>query len=226
MILAAGRGHRLRPLTDRVPKPLIEVGGETLLARHLRRLSGAGVQRVVINTAWLGKQIRAAVGDGGEFGVRIDYSDEGQEALETGGGIARALPMLGASPFLLVNGDIWTDCDFGALDTPGTRDLGNLLLVDNPPNHRDGDFGLAGDRVVARPCGGCGSALTYAGVAVLRPELFAGCPEGAFPLAPLFHAALSQRRLRGQYFGGAWFDTGTIENLARARAYATAALGR
>lgn len=222
MILAAGRGSRLRPLTDFVPKPLLHVGGESLAGRHLCRLARAGVRRVVINTAWLGERVRVHLGDGGRFGTQIVYSNEGEQALETGGGILRALGLLESDEFLLVNGDVWTDLDFAAVPVPAPDDLATIVLVDNPPHHPGGDFGLDGDRVTPAT-GGRSDALTYAGIAILRPELFAGSGPGVFPLAPLLNAAVRAGRLRGHYHEGAWFDTGSAEGLRRARRYAAAA---
>ena len=217
MILAAGRGERLRPLTDHVPKPLLQVGGRTLLGRHVSALAGAGVRLVVVNTAWRGELIRRVIGDGGQFGVSVQYSDEGESALETGGGIFRALPLLGKGPFLLINGDVWTDLDPGSVSPPGAGDLASLVLVDNPPQHPGGDFGLAGDRVVPT-----GDRLTYSGIAVLSPQLFGACADGAFPLGPLLRDAIAAGRVRGRHHAGAWFDTGTPDGLAAARAHAAA----
>ena len=215
MILAAGRGERLRPLTDHVPKPLLQVGGRTLLGRHLSALAGAGARLVVVNTAWRGELIRRVIGDGSQFGVPVQYSDEGDSALETGGGIFKALPLLGKAPFLLINGDVWTDLGPGSVLPAGANDLASLVLVDNPPQHPGGDFGLAGDRVVL-----AGEKLTYSGIAVLSPDLFAGCTEGVFPLGPLLRDAIASGRVRGQHYTGAWFDTGTPQGLAAARSRA------
>ena len=215
MILAAGRGQRLRPLTDHVPKPLLQVGGETLLGRHLSALAGAGASLVVVNTAWHGAMIRRLIGSGRHFGVQVQYSDEGDTALETGGGIFRALPLLGEDPFMLVNGDVWTDLDPATLVAPDAGDLAMLVLVDNPPHHRDGDFGLGRGRVQLT-----GEKLTYSGIAVLSPQLFAGCADGVFPLGPLLRDAIAAGRVRGVHYLGSWFDTGTPDGLAMARAYA------
>ncbi len=215
MILAAGRGQRLRPLTDHIPKPLLQIAGDTLLGRHLRALSSADIPDVVINTAWLGWMIRRYVGDGARFGVRAAISDEGDTALETGGGIYRALPQLGSEPFLLVNADIWTDLDPGSVPAPGPDDLASLILVPNPAHNPDGDFGLEGDRVVEG-----GERLTYSGIAMLRPELFRDCTQDRFPLAPLLRGAIRDGRARGWRHDGAWFDIGSPERLALARHYA------
>lgn len=212
MILAAGRGERMRPLTDTTPKPLLPVAGKPLIGYHLERLARAGVHDVVINLSWLGDRIREGLGDGSQYGVRIRYSDEGPVALETGGGIFNALPLLGEEPFLLVNGDVFTDVDFASLRlAPG--DLGQLLLVDNPPHHPRGDFWLRDGRIGAGEGGGA-RRLTYAGISVLHPALFEGMAPGRFPLAPLLVRALEAGRLGGQHHQGRWIDVGTPERLA------------
>jgi MurNAc alpha-1-phosphate uridylyltransferase len=209
IVLAAGRGERMRPITDRMPKPLVPVGGKPLIAYHLESLARAGIRDIVINLSYLGAQIREALGDGGRFGVRISYSDEGAVALETGGGIFNALPLLGPDPFLVVNGDIWTDFDFNglALD-PGAH--ARLVLVPNPAHLVRGDFGLDGDCIVEREHERC----TYSGMGVYSPELFAGCAPGKFPLLPLLKRAIAARRLRGQVYRGDWSDIGSPERLA------------
>lgn len=214
MILAAGRGERLRPLTDRLPKPLIEAGGKPLIVWHLERLARAGVAEVVINLAHLGGMVREAVGDGDRFGLAIHYSDEPPGALETGGGILAALPLLGDEPFLVVNGDCWTDLDPGTLSL-SARDLAHLALVDNPAHNPSGDFALAAGRV--RNTGS--PMLTYAGVAVLHPDLFRDCRPGCFPLAPLLRQAADAGRAGGTHHAGTWFDVGTPERLEALRAY-------
>lgn len=211
MLLAAGRGERMRPLTDTRPKPLIEVAGRPLIAWHLAGLARAGVREVVINLSWLGEQLRAALGDGGDFGVHISWSDEGAAPLETGGGICHALPLLGTAPFLVVNADVFTDIDFAPLRLePGAH--AHLVLVPNPAHHPRGDFGLAGDRVVA---GEEGQRFTYSGVAVYSPELFAGCTASRFKLLPLLNRAIASGRARGQLYRGEWSDVGTPERLAQ-----------
>jgi MurNAc alpha-1-phosphate uridylyltransferase len=209
MILAAGKGERLRPLTLHTPKPLVPVGGVPLIEYHIRALVTAGFRELVINHAWLGTQIEAYLGDGTRFGVSIAYSAEG-EPLETGGGIHRALPLLGDDPFLLVNGDIWTDYDFAGLRR-APQGLAHLVLVDNPEHHPEGDFCLRDGRVGAR---GADAGLTYSGIAVLDPALFAGCRPGAFKLAPLLLAAMAEGRVAGEHFRGRWVDVGTHERLA------------
>jgi MurNAc alpha-1-phosphate uridylyltransferase len=209
MLLAAGRGERMRPLTDTLPKPLLEVGGRPLIAWHLRALAAAGFTDIVINLSWLGERIRAALGSGEGHGVRIRYSEEGEPPLETGGGIQRALELLGDEPFLLVNGDVFTDVDFARLSLPAGS-LAHLLLVPNPEHHPRGDFDLRDGRIVAQ----AGERLTYAGVALLRPQLLADAAPGRFPLLPWLLAARDAGRLTGQRHDGYWLDVGTPQRLA------------
>jgi len=210
MLLAAGRGERMRPLTDSVPKPLLQVGGRALITWHLAALARAGIRELVINLSWLGAQLRAALGDGRDFGVSISWSDEGPVPLETGGGIFHALPLLGPTPFLVVNADIWTDIDFGRLQLPA-GDLAHLVLTPNPLHHPRGDFGLEGHRVVNRDS----ERLTYSGVGVYSPAFFAGCVPGRFPLLPLLNRAIAAERLSGEVHHGQWCDVGTAERLAQ-----------
>lgn len=213
MILAAGKGERMRPLTLHTPKPLIPVAGVPLIEYHLRALARAGIEEVVINHAWLGEKIEAHLGDGERFSLHINYSRESQP-LETGGGVFRALPLLGDEPFIVVNGDIFTDYDFAAL--PQTLEgLAHLVLVDNPEHHPEGDFSLQQDRVVSPSTT---NTLTYSGIALLHPQLFADCFNGAFKLAPLLREAMTQDRLSGEHFTGRWIDIGTQERLAAAEA--------
>jgi MurNAc alpha-1-phosphate uridylyltransferase len=209
MVLAAGRGERMRPITDTLPKPLVPVAGKPLIAYHLERLAKAGVRDVVINLSWLGDRIRATLGDGRDYGVSISYSEEGPVPLETGGGIFKALSMLGAGPFLVVNGDTWNDIEYGhlALDDGAN---GHLVLVANPPHHPRGDFGLDGDLVVDREV----DRFTYSGVGVYRPEFFAGCLPGRFPMLPLLKRAIAAQLLRGELHHGEWCDVGTPQRLA------------
>jgi MurNAc alpha-1-phosphate uridylyltransferase len=210
MILAAGRGERMRPLTDHTPKPLLEAGGKPLIVWHLERLAAAGFRQVVINHAHLGRQLEQALGDGARWGLDIRYSPEGEgRALETGGGIFRALPLLGEGPFLVVNGDIWTDVDFAGLAL-ADDDLAHLVLVANPRHHPEGDFCLRAGRVSLAH----GSRLTFSGVGVYRPALFAGCEPGAFPLAPLLRSAMEGGRVGGARHDGRWVDVGTPQRLA------------
>lgn len=209
MVLAAGRGERMRPLTDQVPKPLLPVRGKPLIVHHLERLASCGVRDVVINVAWLGDRIRAALGDGAAFGVSIHYSEEGARALETGGGILRALPWLGSEPFLVVNGDVFTDFDFAALSI-APEAWAHLLLVPNPVQHPRGDFALEDGQVVETGA----TRWTYSGIGLYRAQLFDGCQPGRFPLLPLFRRAMAAGRLSGQIYHGSWSDVGTVERLA------------
>jgi MurNAc alpha-1-phosphate uridylyltransferase len=211
MILAAGRGERMRPLTLTRPKPLLEAGGAPLIVHHLRALAGAGFEDVVVNLSWLGVQIREALGDGSRHGLRIHYSEEGPEPLETGGGIFRALPLLGDGPFLVLNGDTWSDIAYADLrDRFAARDLAHLVLVPNPAHNPGGDFVLERGRIVETP----GERLTFSGVGLYRAELFEGCRDGVFKLAPLLRAAARDGRVGGEVHGGAWLDIGTPERLA------------
>lgn len=209
IVLAAGRGERMRPLTDALPKPLLVVGGKPLIEWHLERLARAGIRDVVVNLAWLGATIPAALGDGGAYGLRITYSDEGAEALETGGGIFRALRYLGDAPFAVVNGDVWSDYDFSRLAIAADADA-HLVLVPNPPQHPRGDFALVGDRIADDGP----TRFTYSGIGVYRPAFFAGCVDGKFPLLPLLRRAIAATRLSGEIYEGDWRDIGTPERLA------------
>jgi N-acetyl-alpha-D-muramate 1-phosphate uridylyltransferase len=209
MLLAAGRGERMRPITDSTPKPLVQVGGRPLIAWHLAALARAGIREVVINLSWLGAQVRATLGDGRDYGVAITYSDEGPVPLETGGGIFTAVPLLGPGPFLVVNADIWTDIDFAAVALEEHAHA-RLLLIPNPPHHPGGDFGLEGDLVVTRDT----DRYTYSGVGVYRPEFFGGCTPGRFPLLPLLNRAIGAGLVRGEVHRGEWCDVGTVERLA------------
>jgi len=214
MILAAGKGERMRPLTLTTPKPLVRVAGVPLIEYHLRALAAAGFNEVVINHAWLGQQIEDHLGDGSRFGLSIQYSPEG-EPLETGGGIFRALPLLGDDAFLVVNGDIWTDYDFSVLHQP-INGLAHLVLADNPPHHPKGDFTLIDGKVQdGEPDA---ATLTYSGIAVLHPQLFDGCSDGAFKLAPLLRNAMDKGEVTGERLKGHWVDVGTYERLAEAEA--------
>jgi len=217
MILAAGKGERMRPLTLSLPKPLIEVNGRPLIEHHIRALAAAGITELVINHAWLGAQLEAALGDGSQLGVTIRFSAEG-EPLETGGGIFRALPLLGSAPFVLVNGDIRTDFAFGTLALPAGR-LAHLMLVDNPPHHPAGDFGLVDGRITQD----APEKLTYSGITVLHPQLFAERTAGAFKLVDVLRPAIAAGQVSGQRLDGRWVDVGTLERLAEAeRLFGTA----
>lgn len=218
MVLAAGRGERMRPLTDRIPKPLLPVAGQPLVGHQLRALAAAGVCDVVMNCAWQAELLQETLGDGGAWGVSIRYSVEPWPPLETGGGIFQALPMLGPGPFLLVNGDVWSDLSPGALVLPPGM-LALLVLVPNPPHNPAGDFGLADGRVLPD----AERRLTYGGMAVLSPALFEGCAPGRFPLAPLLRAATLEGKVGGVFHDGGWMDVGTPERLYALRAKLEAA---
>jgi MurNAc alpha-1-phosphate uridylyltransferase len=212
MILAAGRGERMRPLTDHLPKPLLPVGGKRLIEYHLEALAAAGFREVVINHAHLGEQIEQFLGNGEHYGVSVHYSPEAV-ALETGGGIFRALPLLGDAPFVVVNGDVWCDYPFARLREVTTTGA-HLVLVPNPPQHPDGDFLLrAGGVFDKRPGSEGEEPLTFSGIGLYHPSLFDGCEAGAFPLAPLLRRAMAAGRVSGECFDGMWFDIGTPERL-------------
>jgi N-acetyl-alpha-D-muramate 1-phosphate uridylyltransferase len=210
MVMAAGRGERLRPLTDTLPKPLAPVAGKPLIVYHLEALAKAGIRDVVINLSWLGERIKAALGDGHDYGVRIHYSEEGPVPLEAAGGIFNALPWLGPEPFLVVNGDVWTDIDFSRRALDDTADA-FIVLVPNPTHNPRGDFALDGDAVIE--CDSARQSYTYSGVGMYRPEFFSGCSPGKFPLLPLLKRAIAARRLRGLLHQGDWCDVGSIERL-------------
>lgn len=207
IILAAGRGERMRPLTEHTPKPLLRAGGRCLIEYHLQALARAGIRDIVINHSWLGQQIVDYLGDGQRYGVRLQYSAEGESPLETAGGIVQAMPLLGEAPFVLVNGDIWTDYDFTRLPAIPSG-LAHLVLVDNPPHHPRGDFALEGDTLSTQ-----GELLTYSGIGVYSPDLFAGLEPGVRPLAPLLRAAIERSQISGERYRGQWWDIGTPERL-------------
>lgn len=197
----------MRPLTDHTPKPLLRIGSKSLIEHHILRLEKAGYRDIVINTAWLGAQIRSLLGTGDRYGVSIHYSDEGETALETGGGIYKALPLLGKSFFLVVNGDIWCDHRLAAPEIrPGI--LAHLVLVDNPTHNLAGDFSLIGGLVCNRP-----KALTFSGIGWYHPDLFAHCKAGKFPLAPILRAAIDRQQVSGEHYQGQWSDIGTPKRL-------------
>jgi MurNAc alpha-1-phosphate uridylyltransferase len=209
MILAAGRGERLRPLTDKIPKSLVEVRGQSLLERHLENIRDAGVTTVVVNLGWLGEQIIGRVGSGARYGLEVIYSPEGDNILETGGGIHKALPMLGSGPFLVVNADIYTDMSVPDVELPAEI-LGHLVMVPTPDYLAHGDFDLR-DGLIRNDDA---AALTFSGVAIYRPEFFSGCEAGRFPLAPMLREAADAGRLTGSLHDGLWADIGTPERLA------------
>lgn len=223
LIFAAGLGERMRPLTERTPKPLLPAGGKPLIVWHLEKLAALGVREVVINTSWLAEQFPQTLGDGAQWGLRLAYSYEGPTPLETGGGMHHALSLLGDAPFLAINGDIWTDYDFARLPREPAGDA-HLVLVDNPPHHPRGDFALDEDGNVHSDGA---SRLTFSGIGVYRARLFAnwraivGDAEGAeavpprFKLAPLLRAAMERESVSGEYHAGGWTDVGTPERLAQ-----------
>ncbi|MCR4304081.1 MAG: nucleotidyltransferase family protein [Gallionella sp.] len=222
MLLAAGRGERMRPLTDHTPKPLLEAGGKPLIVWHIERLVRAGIREIVINHAHLGAQIESSLGDGSRFGAHIRYSAEGT-ALETAGGIAYALPLLGSEPFAVVNGDIYCDYDFAHLPAraaalQASGDAAHLVLVNNPPQHPNGDFGLTDGRVtepVTSVLSPQSSILTFSGIGIYQPGLFTHIPRGSIaPLAPLLHAQIALGKVSGEHHRGIWVDAGTPERLA------------
>lgn len=213
MILAAGMGNRMRPLTLHTPKPLLEVGGKPLIVWHIEKLQKIGVQEIVINTAWLGEKLAEALGDGSQFGVKILWSHEG-EGLETAGGIIKALPLLGYEPFILVNGDVWTTMDFAPLlNVQLENDLAHLVLVENPVQHPQGDFTLAANKAYTFEQARSGENLTYSGVAVMHPQMFVGLESGKRPLAPLLKQAMQQEKISAHKLQGVWVDVGTPERL-------------
>lgn len=208
MILAAGRGERLRPLTDKIPKPLIKVAGKSLIEYHLQNLSAAGFMDIVINTAWLADKIHQQLGNGEDYGVSIQYSDEG-EALETAGGIINALPLLGDEPFLVVNGDIWCDFDFSTLPALSSNYQAHLVLVNNPEHNPDGDFALHNNLIK-----NTGSPMyTFSGIGLYCAAFFAEQGSGALPLAPIIRSKCETDLISGQYYNGEWTDVGSIERL-------------
>lgn len=213
MILAAGRGKRLRPITDTTPKPLVELCGKPLIEYHIEKLAQAGVSQIVINHAWLGHKLEQSLGDGSRWGVHICYSAEPEGGLETAGGIINALPHLGSEPFLLINGDVYSEVDYSSLvlraQAMQTENLlGHLLVVPNPEHNPKGDFGLDAQQYVL-PQG----EFTFAGLSVLHPELFAGLQVDFIPLAPILREAMQMQKITGQPETALWSDIGTIERL-------------
>lgn len=215
MILAAGEGRRMLPLTASVPKPLLHAGGKALIEHQIDKLTRAGIREIVINHAWLGAQIEAALGDGTRYGARLLYSAEGSR-LETAGGIIKALPLLGEAPFIVVNADIWTDYSYEALlGLPREGEVAYLVLADNPAHNPGGDFVLRPDGKLAMPEAAAdrGQALTFTGISVYHPRFFAGCSPGFQPLLPLLRRAIIAQGVGGERFRGAWMDIGTPERL-------------
>lgn len=216
MILAAGRGERMRPLTDQTPKPLLAAGGKPLIVWHLQRLATAGFRDIVINHAYLGEQIEAALGDGAAHGVRISYSPEPPGALETAGGIANAMPLLGNDPFMAVNGDIYCDWDFTRANTAlHEHDLAHLVMVNNPAHHPVGDFVLEHGKLMSPILTSRATRLTFSGIGIYRPQLFAGIARGTrAKLAPLLTEAMLSGKVSGEQHAGRWEDIGTPQRLA------------
>ena len=213
MILAAGLGNRMRPLTLHTPKPLLEVGGKPLIVWHIENLKKIGITQIVINTAWLAEKLVSYLGNGEQWDVEISWSHE-KEGLETAGGIINALPLLGDAPFILVNGDVWTTYNFEALLTHRLNDdLAHLVLVQNPPQHAQGDFILNDDRLSTFEQQQIGEALTYSGIALISPKMFEGLPRGKKPLAPLLKQAVQQGKISGEKMAASWIDVGTPERL-------------
>ncbi len=226
MLLAAGRGERMRPLTDLTPKPLLLAGGKPLILWHIERLSRAGITDLVINHAHLGQQLENALGDGGRFGVHIRYSPEHPSALETAGGIAHALHLLGEEPFAVINGDIYCNYDFGHLPAhvaalQASNDTAHLVLINNPPHHPNGDFHLLDGRLLPSPASGRGvggeglpAKLTFSGIGIYKTILFHHIPRGtAAPLAPLLRAQIALGKVSGEHYSGYWVDVGTPQRL-------------
>jgi MurNAc alpha-1-phosphate uridylyltransferase len=213
MILAAGRGERMRPLTDIAPKPLLHVGGHRLIEYHLRSLVRAGIREVIINLGHFGEQIESFLDDGKRYGLSISYSREGECILDTGGGIYRALPVLGPGPFLVINGDIFTDYPFEQLRSQPAG-LAHVVLVDNPSHHPQGDFILTDGQVRAEGM----PRLTFSGIGVYREELFADCVDSVFPLAPLLRRVMASGKVSGERYAGVWRDVGTPQRLAELNA--------
>jgi MurNAc alpha-1-phosphate uridylyltransferase len=212
MILAAGRGERLRPLTDKLPKPLVEIAGKPLIEHHLENLANAGFREVVINQGHLGNMLREHIGDGERWGISIHWSDEQPEALETGGGIYQALPLLGNSPFLIINGDVWTNYPLIRLRAIKC-DWAHLVLVPNPAHNPDGDFILTGARI-----GNQGeNKQTFSGISVYHPRLFNNSTAGKYSVVPLLREAIDQHTVTGELHTGMWGDTGTLERLEAIR---------
>lgn len=208
MILAAGRGERMRPLTDELPKPLLSVGGKPLIQYHIERLASVGVRDIVINLAWQGSKLRTAIGNGARFAVNIEYSDEGDAALETGGGVCKALPLLGRDPFIVVSGDIWTDFPFGSLQLSG-GDIAHFVLVPNPEFHVKGDFGLERGRITENA-----PKYTYANIGLFDPAFFVDCKPEKFPLRVPMTKWVAEQKVSGELYAGEWHNVGTPTQLA------------
>ncbi|MCL4780110.1 MAG: nucleotidyltransferase family protein [Gammaproteobacteria bacterium] len=211
LILAAGRGERMRPLTSDMPKPLLRAGGKPLIDWHIEALVRAGITGLVVNLSWQGAKLREYLGDGARYGASLQFSEEGPEPLETGGGIHHALRLLGPEPFWVVNGDISCDFGFASRGLPAGM-LAHLVLVPNPAHHPGGDFVLRDGRIAGAD-GGDAARLTFAGISILSPALFSASRPGRFPLAPLLRAAVDKGQVSGEVHAGRWTDVGTPERL-------------
>ena len=220
MILAAGRGSRMQPLTDHTPKPLLMVGEKPLIVWHIEKLQQAGFKEIIINIAWLGDQIPKALGDGSQFGLKLTFSDEQQEgALETAGGIIKALPLLSknSDPFLVVNGDVWCDFPYSNQSPLNKNDLAHLILVSNPKHNPEGDFALNTSRVT-QDIEATTEKYTFSGIGYYHPDLFKKLPKGKRPLAPLLRKAMDNGQVSGELFTGDWRDIGTPNRLEQLNA--------
>lgn len=209
MILAAGRGERMRPLTDELPKPLLKAGPHRLIEYHLYQLAAAGFREVVINVAWLGEKIIEHIGNGEKYALQIHYSNEGDQALETAGGIVKALPLLGEQAFLVINGDVWTDCSYAELKDFKLSGLAHLLLVNNPEHNPQGDFAIEHNHVLNHG----EQKFTFSGIGVYSPDFFAGMSQGKTPLAPMLREAIERGEVSGEVYQGQWLDIGTPQRL-------------
>lgn len=212
MILAAGRGDRMRPLTDETPKPLLMAGSKRLIEYHLLNLAQAGFKEVIINVAWLGEQIISTIGSGDAYNLKISYSDEGDAALETGGGIFNALPLLGDEPFLVINGDVFTDYSYEKLFKfkLDVNDKAHLVLVNNPQQHPQGDFAIEAGRLT----GADNNKFTFSGIGIYSADFFASSQNGKFPLAPMIRLFIAENKISGEIYQGEWMDIGTPQRLA------------
>jgi MurNAc alpha-1-phosphate uridylyltransferase len=209
MILAAGRGERMRPLTDELPKPLLKAGPHCLIEYHLYQLAEAGFSEVVINVAWLGQKIIDTIGNGERYGLQIHYSNEGEQALETAGGIFQALTLLGEQPFVVINGDVWSDYPYAELKDFEPSGLAHLVLVNNPEHNPQGDFAIEHNRVLNQG----EQKFTFSGIGVYRADFFAGMSQGKAPLAPMLRAAIERGQVSGEIYRGHWLDIGTPQRL-------------
>lgn len=209
MILAAGRGERMRPLTDATPKPLLQAGSRCLIEYHLENLAEAGFKDVIINVAWLGQQIIDAIGNGDRYKLNIHYSNEGDQALETGGGIYKALPLLGDEPFLVVNGDVWTDYPFEKLRSFKLKDKAHLVLINNPEHNLQGDFSISDGRLI----NDASEKFTFSGIGIYSKEFFITSSDGKYPLAPIIRNHIDSNEISGEVYQGKWIDIGTPQRL-------------